>query len=88
MEEDIGKDDSYTRSDEVKGRQDHFMAQQVEQHERVKDPREEDAIEPENVDEDMIGVVDEEELTDALAAESDVRLQSPERNKGHQEKYS
>ena len=53
MEEEIGKDNSDTRADEVKVRQDHVIAQSVEQHERVGDLREEDVIEPENIDEDM-----------------------------------
>ena len=79
--EQLGKDNSDTRADKVKERQDHFMAQQVEQHERVGDPREEDGIEPENVDEDLNVALDEEELTDAPATMSDVRLKSPEGKK-------
>ena len=81
MEEQIGNDNSDTRADKVKERQDQFMAQQVEQNQRVGDPREEDVIEPENVDEDMNNAVDEEELTDKPATKSDVRLKSPERKK-------
>ena len=80
MEEEIGKDNSNNRVDKVKERQDHFMAQQVDQNERVGDPREENVIVPENVDEEMSGA-DEEELTDAPATKSDVRLKSPERKK-------
>ena len=38
MEEEIGKDNSDARADKDKERQDQFMAQQVKQHERVKDP--------------------------------------------------
>ena len=38
-------------------------------------------IEPKNDDEDMNIVVDEDELTDALATKTDVRLKSPERRK-------
>ena len=83
MEEEIDKDNSDTRGDKVKERQGHFMPQQDEQNERVGDPREEDVIEPENVDEDMNAAVDEEELTDAPATKSDVILKSPERKKGH-----
>ena len=79
MEDEIGKDNSNTRADKVKERQGHFMAQQVEQHERVGDPREEDAIEPENVDEEMSGAADEEEWINAPATKSDVILKSPER---------
>ena len=55
------------------------MAQQIEQHERV-DPREGNEIQPENVDEELSGA-DEEELTDAPAIKSDVRLEFPERKK-------
>ena len=79
MEEEIGKDNSDTRADKVKEMLDHFIAQQVEQTERVGDLRKEDVIEPENVDEDISSSVDEEELTDAPATKSDVRLKSPER---------
>ena len=81
MEDEIGKDNSDTGADKFQERQDHFMAQQVEQKERVGYPREEDVIEPENVDENMNCAVDEEELTDAPATKSDVRLKSPERKK-------
>ena len=59
MQEAIGKDMFYNRADKVKERQDHFIAQQVEQHEREGDLRKENVIEPENVDEDMNGAVDE-----------------------------
>ena len=65
----------------LRERQDHFTAQQVEQNERVGDLRKEDVIEPENVDEYMNGAVDEDELTDSPATQSDARLKSPERNK-------
>ena len=81
MEEEIGKDNSDTRADTARERQDLLIAQQVEQNERVGGPREEDVIEPENVDEDMSGAVDEEKLTDAPATKSDVGLKSPERKK-------
>ena len=81
MEGEIGKDNSDTRADKVKERQDHVIAQQVEQHERVGDLRKEDVIEPENVDEDMNSAVHEEELTDAPATKSDVRLKSLERKR-------
>ena len=80
VEEEIGKDNSDNRADKLKERQDHFMAQHVEQNERVEDPQEENVIEPENVDEEMSGA-DEEEFTDAPATKSDVRLKSPERKK-------
>ena len=49
MEREIGKDRLDNRGENVKERQDHFMSQQVEQNERV-DPRDGNAIEPENVD--------------------------------------
>ena len=74
MDEEIGKDKSDTRADKVKKRQDHFNAQRVEQHERDGHLRKLDVIEPENVDEDMHGAVDEEELSDAPAIKTDVRL--------------
>ena len=77
-EEEIGKDNLDTRADKVKERQDHLMTQQVEQHERVGDPREEDVIEPENVDEAMSGALDEEELTDAPAIKSDIKNKKKE----------
>ena len=63
MEDEIGKDNSDTRADKVKEGQDHSIAQQVEQHDRVGDLQKKDVIEPENVDEYMNGAVDEEELT-------------------------
>jgi hypothetical protein len=81
LEEEIGKDSSDNRGDKVKERQDHFLAQQVEENERV-DPRDENDIEPEAVDEVMSEM--EEELTDAPAAKSDIRLKSPFRKKGHE----
>ena len=52
MEEDIGKDSSDNRGETVKEMQDPFMAQQVEQYERI-DPRDGNDIEPEIVDEVM-----------------------------------
>ena len=79
MEDEIGEDNSDNKADNVKQRQDHFMAQHVEQNDRV-DPREGNDIEPENADEEMSGD-DEEELIDAPATRSDVRLKSRERKK-------
>ena len=81
MEEDIGKDESDTRADSVQERQDHFIAQQVEQNEREGDLRREDVKEPENVDVGMEIAVDEDELTDAPKTKTDIRLKSPERKK-------
>ena len=81
MEEEIGKDESDTRADKAKERQDHFIAQQHEQHERQGNPRRADVIEPENVDEDMDIAADEDELSDAPKAKTDTRLTSPERKR-------
>ena len=83
MEEDIGKDEKDTRADKVKEGQDHFVAQQVEQHERERDLRREDVKEPENVDVGMEIAVDEDEFTDVPQTKADIRLKSPERNKRH-----
>ena len=73
LEGEIGKDSLDTRGEKVKERQDHFIAQQVEEHERV-DPRSENEpiAEPEVADEVMSEI--EEELTDAPASKTDVRL--------------
>ena len=87
MEEEISKDASDTRAEKAKERQDHYIAQQIQQEdERERDPRNNDEHEPKKVDEDMTGdhaddVVDVEGLIDAPASNTYIRLKSPERRK-------
>ena len=88
LEEEIAKDDNDKRADKVKERQDHYVAQKVEEGEdaqRDQDPRQDD--EPNNedkdngqedVDDDM---KEDETLIDAPGTKSEARFRSPERKK-------
>ena len=85
MESEIVKDETDKRAEKVKARQDHYVANEIQQDDidkGVNDPREEVAMEPEQPDAPMEeDTLVEEPLVDAPIGQTDVRLKSPERKK-------
>ena len=85
MESEIAKDETDKRAEKVKERQDHYVANKIQQDDidkGVNDPREEVAMEPEQPDVPMEDdILAEEPLVDAPIGQTDVRLKSPERKK-------
>ena len=90
MEEEIGKIASETRADKARKRQDHYMAQQVQQGEQLGERegnlRKEDIAEPnEDMDDGIAGnVVQDETFIDAPVSNSDIRIKTPDRKKAAQ----